>query len=346
MVGALIVDGGETVGEGFHERAGGPHAEVRALGDVEGELSDRASLYTTLEPCSTVGRTPACTAAILNARISKVVVGAIDPSSQHRGRGLQILRDAGIEVVTGVLEKECEDLNLIFNFRESRERPLFAGKVATTLDGRVATRTGRSQWITGKEARADVMKWRRLFPAIAVGSGTVLTDDPRLTSRLGEEHWCPLRFVFDTTLRTLEAAVPTLYNDPFKERTVVVAGITADPVLRERLSGLGIESWVIPEEKGHLSIGEFRRRCADAGIDAVYFEGGARLLSGLLRAGELDYLFSYRSPQIFADEAAVPVLSGQKTEAISDGFRLTEVRHAIFGDDQLIRGYLRYPDGD
>ena len=346
MVGALIVDCGKIVAEGFHERAGAPHAEARALGDVEGELSNEACLYTTLEPCSTEGRTPACTEAILKAGISRVVMGAIDPFSQHRGRGVDIFRRGGIEVVTGVLEKECEDLNLISNFREGRGRPLFAGKVATTLDGRVATRTGQSQWITGREARADVMKWRRLFPAIAVGSGTVLTDDPRLTSRLQEEHWCPLRFVFDTTLRTVEADVPILYSDIFKERTLVVAGERANPALQERLSRLGIESWVIAEEKGHLSMGEFRRRCADAGIDAVYFEGGSRLLSGLLKARELDYLFSYRSPRIFADEAAVPVFSGQRTEAVSEGFHLADVRHAIFGDDQLIRGYLRYPDRD
>lgn len=346
MVGALIVDRGEIVAEGFHERAGAAHAEAHALRNVEGELSGEACLYTTMEPCSTVGRTPACTEAILKAGIKRIVVGVIDPFSLHRGRGVEILRRAGVEVVDGVLEKECEDLNLIFNFRATAGRPLFAGKVATTLDGRVATRTGESQWITGIEGRVDVMKWRRFFPAIAVGSGTVLADNPRLTSRLAETCWCPLRLVFDTTLRTVEEAVPTLYSDSFKERTLVVTGERADPVLRERLGSLGIESWTIAEEKGHLSIREFRRRCVETGIDAVYFEGGSRLLSGLLKARELDYLFCYRSPRIFADEAAIPVFSGQKIEAVSEGLYLADVRHAIFGDDQLIRGYLRYPDKD
>ncbi|MDR2863781.1 MAG: bifunctional diaminohydroxyphosphoribosylaminopyrimidine deaminase/5-amino-6-(5-phosphoribosylamino)uracil reductase RibD, partial [Puniceicoccales bacterium] len=165
-VGALIVESGVIVAEGWHERAGDAHAEINTLRALGRRPKPGATLVVTLEPCSTHGRTGACTTALLDAGISRVVAGTADPFPAHCGRGFALLREAGVEVVSGVLAGECADLNLIFNHRVTHGEPLVALKTATTLDGRIATRTGQSQWITGPEARADVMRWRRYFPAI------------------------------------------------------------------------------------------------------------------------------------------------------------------------------------
>lgn len=196
MVGALIVEHGRVVADGYHARAGEPHAEVVALTNLGRAPAPGATLYVTLEPCSTTGRTPPCTEAIIRAGIKRVVAGAADPNPQHLGRGFALLRAAGVEVVEGVLAEECTDLNFIFNHWITKETPLIAGKIVTTLDGRVATSTGESQWITGAAARRDAMRWRRLFPAIGVGAGTVLADNPRLTSRNRHERVVPATLHF------------------------------------------------------------------------------------------------------------------------------------------------------
>ena len=197
MVGAVIVEDGHIVAEGATAHDGGPHAERLALLARGKAPRPGATMYTTLEPCCTHGRTGACTEAIIAAGIKRVVVGATDPFPAHQGKGYELLRAAGIEVITGVLERECNDLNLIFNHWVQRGTML-AAKSAVTLDGKIACRTGESRWITNEAARADVHRWRRLFPAIAVGAMTVLKDNPRLTARIeGQPEWSPLRFVFE-----------------------------------------------------------------------------------------------------------------------------------------------------
>lgn len=182
MVGALVVRGREIVGEGYHERAGEAHAEVNALREA-GPRARGATLYVTLEPCSTHGRTPPCNDAIIEAGIERVVIGALDPNPLHEGRGLRALQQAGITVTTGILRDECSDLNLIFNHWITTGQPMIAAKVATSIDGLIATHAGDSRWITGEAARSDVHRWRRYFPAIAIGANTVLKDNPRLTVR-------------------------------------------------------------------------------------------------------------------------------------------------------------------
>ncbi len=343
MVGAVIVDQGEIVSEGYHAKAGSDHAEVDAFKSLKGQLSQEATLYVTLEPCCTQGRTPPCTDAIIESKIRRVVVGAADPNPDHQGRGVGLLRDSGIEVETGVLKDECEDLNLIFNHWIVRRDPIFAGKIATTIDGRIATQSGHSKWITGEESRRDVMEWRRLFPAIAVGSGTVLQDNPRLTSRRAEEEWCPIRFVFDRRLRTVRNPLPKVYSDSHRNRTILVScGEGGEPARRE-LKDAGIVEWVVGEDEDGVSISDIRRRCLEEGIEGVFLEGGSRLLSSVLKRRELDYLFCYRSPAILADESALPAFSGSSPETIEEGVRLEEIRHSVFGDDELMRGRVVYP---
>lgn len=345
MVGALIVEDGTIVAEGFHQQAGGDHAEVAALKALGRSPAPGAVLFVTLEPCSTQGRTGACTDGIVQAGLRKVVVGARDPNPAHAGRGLHLLREQGVDVEEGVLAEECADLNLIFNSWTERQRTFFAAKVATTMDGRIACRTGESKWITGESARRDVMRWRRLFPAIGVGTNTVLKDRPRLTSRLDGEEWCPIRFVFDGLLRTAhQKDLPSLYTDEFRDRTVVVTTEHAGTGYVRRLNSEGLNVWCFPNSTPKVPFSGFRERCASEGIVGVYFEGGAQLLSEMMQTRELDYLFAYRAPLFFADDKAKPVLRGLRTEKIDQGVRLRDVRHAFLAEDQLVRGHVNYPD--
>ncbi|MFZ9683139.1 MAG: bifunctional diaminohydroxyphosphoribosylaminopyrimidine deaminase/5-amino-6-(5-phosphoribosylamino)uracil reductase RibD [Cephaloticoccus sp.] len=345
MVGAVLVEDGQIVGEGATAPDGGPHAERLALLARGKKPRPGAVLYVTLEPCSTEGRTGACTDAIIAAGVKHVVVGAIDPNPAHAGHGLEVLRAAGVEVVSGALEEECRDLNLIFNHWITNGMPLLAAKTATTLDGRIACRTGDSRWITGEIARADVMRWRRLFPAIAVGAGTLMHDNPRLTSRIeGAEEWCPVRFVFDGLLRTVtDRNLPAVYTDEFKERTIVVTTPHGGMGYVRKLKDLGVGVWVLPSSMQRVAWPDFRRRCAEERISGVYFEGGAQLLRQLLRAAQIDYLFSYRAPMILGDDRAKPMMNGLRTEKLDHAVRLTEVRHTVLGDDMLARGRVVYP---
>ena len=342
MVGAVIVDDASILSEGYHSAAGKPHAEVVAINQLKSHLSESLILYVTLEPCSTAGRTPACTDAIIQSGLKHVVIGATDPNPRHEGRGIDILRNAGINVRTGVLSDVCEDLNMIFNHWITRRTPFIAGKTASTLDGRIATRLGCSKWITGEQARKDVMRWRKLFPAIAVGADTVLTDDPSLTSRLNKKIFCPIRFIFDGKLRTFAGRLPKVYVDEFKERTIVIAYQNAERSLRTRLEKSGINVWEFQGGNAEDLFSKFRERCCTEEITGVLCEGGSNLLSSLLNTQNLDYFFSYRSSLIVADESALPMLKGRSVEDLAQGINLSSIKHLILGNDQLMRGLISY----
>lgn len=344
LVGALIVEDGEVVAEGFHARAGEAHAEINALQALGRKPKPGATLYVTLEPCSTHGRTPPCTEAIVAAGITRVVAGATDPNPAHAGKGFDLLRAGGVEVETGVLADDCTDLNLIFNHWITTGGPLFAAKSGVTLDGKVATRTGDSKWITSEQSRADGHRWRRLFPAIAVGAGTVRADNPRLTARGAAGEWCPWRFVFDGLLRTVtDKSLPGVYTDEFHERTIVVTTPHGGLGYVRKLNALGVKTWVLPALAPKVNFQDFRKRCAAEGITGVFFEGGAQLLSELLQARELDYLFTYHAPVLFADDKGKSILRGLRTESLAEAIRLEHVRHEVHGDDSLIRGFVKYP---
>jgi diaminohydroxyphosphoribosylaminopyrimidine deaminase/5-amino-6-(5-phosphoribosylamino)uracil reductase len=345
LVGALIVEDGEIVAEGHHAKAGEAHAEISALRALGRKPHPGATLYVTLEPCCTHGRTPPCTDAIIENKFARVVVGATDPNPAHAGHGFEILRAAGIEVVTGVLAAECEDLNLIFNRWITTQQPLFAAKAGVTLDGKVATRLGESKWITGEVARANAHAWRRYFPAIAVGAGTLRADNPRLTARLEGGEWCPVRFVFDGLLRSvLDKAMPALYTDEFRERTIVVTTSHGGLGYMRKLNAMGVRTWVLSNASPKVAFPDFRKKCAEEGITGVFFEGGAQLLSELLQARELDYLFSYQAPVLFGDDKGKTIFRGLRTEHLTNAVRLERVRHETLGDDVLTRGFVKYPE--
>jgi len=346
MVGCVLVEDGRVVAEGFHAVDGGPHAERLALTNLGRRPNPGSTLYVTLEPCSTEGRTGACTNAIIAAGISRVVVGTADPNPDHSGHGFEVLRRAGLEVTTDVLGDECADLNLLFNHWITRREPLLAGKLASTLDGRIATRTGDSKWITGEAARSDVHRWRRLFPAIAVGAGTVLTDNPQLTVRLeGAGVTCPIRFVFDGRLRTVVTGhLPRVYTDVFAARTIVVTTQHAGSGYVRKLRDQGVGVWVFETTTGRVPFELFRARCAKEGITGVLFEGGAELLSRALIERQIDYLMVYTAPVLFGDDRAKAGVSGLRTDRLPQAIRLAQVRRESLGEDALVRGRLVYPD--
>jgi diaminohydroxyphosphoribosylaminopyrimidine deaminase/5-amino-6-(5-phosphoribosylamino)uracil reductase len=334
------------VAEGATAPDGGPHAERLALLARGKPPRPGATLYVTMEPCSTHGRTGACTDAIIASGIKRVVVGATDPNPVHAGQGFGVLRAAGVEVIAGVLAAECTDLNLIFNHWIASGGPLLAAKAASTLDGKIACRTGESRWITNEASRADVHRWRRLFPGIAVGAMTVLKDNPRLTARrAGETEWCPWRFVFDGLLRTVvDKNLPALFTDEFRERTIVVTTPHGGLGYVRKLRDMGITVWCLESATQRISFTDFRKKCAEERIAGVYFEGGAQLLSELVRARQLDYLFNYRAPLLFADDKAKSIFSGLRPERLDQAVRLVDVHHEPFGEDALMRGRVVFPE--
>lgn len=340
-VGAVVAHRGEVVASGHTQPPGGPHAEIVALRSfaAAGHSPDAStSLYVTLEPCCTHGRTPPCTDAILASGIRRVVIGATDPNPAHAGRAFAILRNAGIEVVEGVLAEECADLNLVFHSWMESGRPLVAGKIATTLDGKVATRTGHSQWITGSEARQNVARWRRAFPAIAVGGGTVVVDNPSLTARVeGEAVWCPRRLIFDRSGLALRQPEAKVFTDAFAERTIYVTAPERDTPIPAAWRKRGVQVW------SAASWAEICDRLLADSLTGLYVEGGAGLLSDLLAARAMDYLFAYRAPKWLGDAEAPGPFSGVVSTTMDAAFALERVRSSAHGVDQLVRGFVRYP---
>ena len=345
MIGAALVEDGEVVAVAGVEHPSSGAPELRLLERLGRAPKVGASLFLTMEPGPSSNRLESGVNAIVSAGIKSVLIGASDPVAESANKGADALKDAGVQVERRVLIKDCEDLNLIFNYWVTRRMPIFAAKSATTLDGKIASRSGESKWITGEAARQNVMLWRRLFPAIAIGAGTLIEDDPRLTSRLeGQEEWCGVRFVFDGLLRTaMERYLPKLYSDEFRDNTIVVTTDAAGTGYIRRLETEGVNVWVLPAENMKVPFSGFRKRCFDVGITGVYFEGGSRLVSELLHTRELDYHFNYRAPILMGDDKAKPVYRGLRTEKLAQAIRLENVRHEVFGEDQLIRGYISYP---
>lgn len=339
MVGALIVEDGEVVAEGHHQRAGGGHAETVALKALGRAPHERSSLLVSLEPCSTHGRTGPCTDAIIQSGITNVRVGCLDPNPEHSGRGLKILENAGIEVnlAPGNFQARFSRLNFIFNHQISSGEPLIALKIAETTNGMVAERAGYPSRITEAEARMDMMNWRRLFPAICVGSGTVLADNPSLTVRTERETWCPVRLVLDSSLSTLapEVSPRKLYSDQFADHTIIVttSGL-ANQFALQRAEKLGVQ---LVEEAcgsaGQLPQGSLRSVLKKLELNSVYCEGGPTLARSLLETGEIDYLFRYRSPRIFDQPDA---LAGPEL----DQYPLNEPIEETFAAERLTHGFL------
>ncbi len=300
-VGCVVVSDGRVVGEGWHERAGSPHAEVHALQQA-GSAAAGATAYITLEPCSHHGRTPPCADALIASGVSRAVVAMQDPNPQVAGQGLQALRDAGIEVADGLLEQEAELLNPGFVMRMRRGRPWVRCKLAMSLDGRTAMASGESQWITGPAAREDVHRLRARSSAIMTGIGTVLADDPSLTARLaghdGATLLQPLRVVIDSGLRLPPAA--RLLQQPGE--TLVVTALE-DATGEAALVRPGVSVVTLPTRGARPDLAAVMQYLARLEVNELHLEAGARLSGAMLDAGLVDELVIYMAPHLMGDTA-------------------------------------------
>lgn len=300
-VGAVVVRNGRVIGEGWHKVAGGPHAEVNALARTNAR---GATLYVTLEPCCTHGRTPPCTDAIIAAGIRRVVVAAIDPNPKHRGRGLRLLRQAGLRVDAGLLADEATALNTAFNKWIVIGKPLVIAKAALSLDGQMATRTGDSRWITSAAARGIAHRIRAQVDAIMVSAGTVVADDPRLTVRhgagAGRQPW---RVVVDTRGRSPLSA--RVFTDRHRNRTMVVTGLRSRTAWRETLAERGVTVILIRTKGSHVKMQTMLRELGRRAITSVLVEGGAGLLGALFDAGQVDRVAYFYAPKVIAGVSVV-----------------------------------------
>ena len=343
MVGALIVRDEKVLGEGWHGQCGGPHAEVNAIADAQAAGADvaGATLYVSMEPCCHHGKTPPCTDAVIAAGIARVVVASDDPSAKASGRGLGILRDEGIDVdvADGDLAERARLINQAFRKHARTGRPWILFKSAMTLDGKVATRTGDSQWISDESSRARAHRWRASVDAVVVGIGTALADDPQLTARVEGVHHQPHRVVFDATAR-LPLDSKLVSATPGSALTVVVSRAARRSAV-EALEMAGAEVVVATGENEPARVRSALDLLGARGITSVLLEGGPHLAGAFLDAGEIDEVRLFLAPLLLGGRAARDPLEGEGVERISEALRALTLDCERVADDLLISARLR-----
>lgn len=330
MVGAVIVKEGQIIGKGFHREYAGPHAERNALADCH--ISPKgAVLYVTLEPCCHHGNTPPCTDAIIESGIRRVVVGSSDPNPLVAGKGIKLLRSHGIEVTLHVAKDECDKLNESFFHYIQNNTPYVIMKYAMTMDGKIATCTGRSRWITGPAARQRVHEDRHRCSAVMVGAGTVLADDPMLTCRL-EHSKNPLRIICDTRLRTplFSKIISTAKTVP----TLIATSVT-DPDRHRPYLDLGCEVITLPQADSHIDLNSLMHRLGEKKIDSIVLEGGSTLNWSALKSGIVHKVQAYVAPMLFGGSAYTPV-GGLGVQLPKEAFGLSRPVITRLGDDILL----------
>jgi diaminohydroxyphosphoribosylaminopyrimidine deaminase/5-amino-6-(5-phosphoribosylamino)uracil reductase len=343
LVGAVIVRGGEIVGEGFHAELGGLHAERAAIDDCRSRGEDPAGcdLYLTLEPCAHTGRQPPCTEAILAAGIARVVYASEDPTDKASGRGPGMLRDGGVEVelAGGSEASAARLLNQPFRKRARTGRPLVTYKAAMSLDGRVASPTGDSRWISSVESRELVHRWRAECDAVAVGIGTALADDPLLTTRIDGTARQPTRVVFDSQARLpLDSALVTSVDEA---PLVVICAPEAASARRDGLERAGAEVVVAPGRTPRARLEAALDELGRRQIQDLFVEGGPTLAGALFDAGEIDEVRLFLAPVLVGAAQARAVLEGEGVARIAEGVRPLSTGFEEVGEDMLIRARLR-----
>ena len=343
-VGALIVKDNRILSRGYHRKAGLPHAEVEALNRIGGYCPG-ATLYVTLEPCNHIGKTPPCTESILRAEIARVVVGAMDPNSGVRGGGSRFLTGNGLEVRTGVLEKECLSLNEDFFAFITTGRPFVIAKSAQTLDGWTATSLKDSKWITNEKSRRFVHGLRDRVDAVMVGAGTVVADDPSLTTRLqNKKGENPLRIILDTHLRSpVEARI---FNDEFPDRTLLVVGEDEAGEKLESIRKRGISILACPTKDQHIDLKKLMVKLGRMSITSLLVEGGSFVLGSMIRERLVDKFHIFKAPKILGGNDGVPMAAGPGVKYMRDCTMLKNVQYRRFGEDMLFTGYPVYSQGD
>ncbi|MCL5264444.1 MAG: bifunctional diaminohydroxyphosphoribosylaminopyrimidine deaminase/5-amino-6-(5-phosphoribosylamino)uracil reductase RibD [Chloroflexi bacterium] len=344
-VGAVVVKGGQIIGEGHTQPAGSWHAEVMALRQA-GDAARGATMYVTLEPCCHYGRTPPCAQALIAAGLAEVHVATLDPNPRVSGNGLNELEGAGIIVRLGEAEDEAKEIVEGFAKYITTGTPFFTLKWAMSLDGKIATRTGESKWITGESARAFAHRLRDANDAIIVGMNTVLLDDPQLNVRVetGRAHRQsdPLRVVVDTAGRIpLDAQ---LLSPALAGRTLIATTERCDQARREEIARRGAEALVLPESRGRVDLSALAHALAARGIVNVMVEGGGALLASMLEEGLADKVYAFVGPKIIGGREAPGPIGGAGTAAIAEVPRLERTSFQRLGEDHVIVGYIFRPE--
>jgi len=336
LVGAVIVKDGRVVGQGWHRKAGTEHAEIHALRQA-GELAAGATIYVTLEPCSHYGRTGPCSKALIDAGIQRVVIAMLDPNPLVAGKGVAMLKAAGIEVETGLLQEQAERLNEVFLKWIMTKMPFVVMKTAMTLDGKIATAAGNSKWISNEVSRRRVHELRDVYDGILVGIGTVLADDPALTTRLESQSGKnPLRIVVDSRARTpLTAKVVT----DGQAETLIAVTTAAEEAKVEALRQAGVEVLVVNDGQ-QVDLKQLFCLLGERGVCSIFVEGGAKINYSLLQAGLIDKVYSFIAPKMVGGSSAPGPVGGDGVETLDQAFLLEDVETELLAGDILVSGYI------
>lgn len=337
LVGAVVVKNGRVIGEGYHRKYGELHAERNALAACTEDPAG-ATLYVTLEPCCHYGKTPPCTEIIIEKKIAKVVIGSRDPNPKVAGKGARILREHGIEVVEDYMREACDALNPVFFHYITTKTPYVVLKFAMTLDGKIATRTGASKWITGEAARNHVHQLRSRYAGILAGIGTVLADDPMLNCRIDGAHQ-PLRIILDSHLRipmgsrlvrsAKEYPLLIVCNESTRDREEGASRI-------QKLEEAGAKVWTLPEKNGHPDLNVLMQRLGEEEIDSVLIEGGGTVNEAALKAHIVHHVYAYIAPKIFGGEDAKTPVEGSGIRLPQECAKLRLAKITVLLNDMLL----------
>lgn len=337
LVGAVVVKNGRVIGEGYHRKYGELHAERNALAACTEDPAG-ATLYVTLEPCCHYGKTPPCTEIIIEKKIAKVVIGSRDPNPKVAGKGARILREHGINVVEDYMREACDALNPVFFHYITTKTPYVVLKFAMTLDGKIATRTGASKWITGEAARNHVHQLRGRYAGILAGIGTVLADDPMLNCRIDGAHQ-PLRIILDSHLRipmgsrlvrsAKEYPLLIVCNESTRDREEGTNRI-------QKLEEAGAKVWTLPEKNGHPDLNVLMQRLGEEKIDSVLIEGGGTVNEAVLKAHIVHHVYAYIAPKIFGGEDAKTPVEGSGIPLPQECAKLRLAKITVLLNDMLL----------
>lgn len=337
LVGAVVVKNGRVIGEGYHRKYGELHAERNALAACTEDPAG-ATLYVTLEPCCHYGKTPPCTEIIIEKKIAKVVIGSRDPNPKVAGKGARILREHGINVVEDYMREACDALNPVFFHYITTKTPYVVLKFAMTLDGKIATRTGASKWITGEAARNHVHQLRGRYAGILAGIGTVLADDPMLNCRIDGAHQ-PLRIILDSHLRipmgsrlvrsAKEYPLLIVCNESTRDREEGTNRI-------QKLEEAGAKVWALPEKNGHPDLNVLMQRLGEEKIDSVLIEGGGTVNEAVLKAHIVHHVYAYIAPKIFGGEDAKTPVEGSGIRIPQECAKLRLAKITVLLNDMLL----------
>ncbi|WP_461640991.1 bifunctional diaminohydroxyphosphoribosylaminopyrimidine deaminase/5-amino-6-(5-phosphoribosylamino)uracil reductase RibD [Labilibaculum euxinus] len=339
LVGAVIVRDNKIIGEGYHEFFGGPHAEVNAFRSAT-ESVEGATMYVTLEPCSHYGKTPPCAEAIVKNKIGKVVIGMLDPNPLVAGKGVKLLEDNGIEVEYGYLCEELSQMNRVFLKFIQNKIPYVVMKTAMTLDGKIASETGDSRWVSNEKSRARVHQLRNELAGIMIGVDTVIADDPMLTTRLGKgEGRNPVRIVVDSSARIpLESKI---LNTGVQAKTIVAVTDKVDSVKIAQIEDLGNSVIIAKSRNGRVDLADLMVKLGSEGIDGILLEGGATLNFSALEAGIVDEVMSFIAPKIIGGANSKSPVGGEGIKFMKDAIELENIIIGQLGNDLMLTGKIK-----